>query len=67
MKNLKRLFVLVGCTTVLYSCTTDDVMMDETPVMQQEVLPLEDETTNQLSLRTGDDEEDEVEEDGSGD
>jgi len=63
MKNLKRLFVLVACTTVLYSCTSDDVMMDETPVMQQEVLPLEDETTNQLSLRTGDEEEDEVEDD----
>jgi len=62
MKNLKRLFVLVACSTVLYSCTTDDVMMDETPVMQQEVLPLEDETTNQLSLRTGD-EENEVDDD----
>jgi len=64
MKNLKRLFVLVACTTVLYSCTTDDVMMEETPVMQQEVLPLEDETTSQLSLRTGDDD---VEDDGDKD
>jgi len=43
-------------------------MMDETPVMLQEVLLLEDETTNQLSLRTGDDEDGEEveEEDESG-
>ena len=60
MKNLKRLFVLVACSTVLYSCTTDDVMMDETPMMQQEVLLIENETTIQLSVPIGDEEEDEA-------
>jgi len=57
MKNLKRLFVLVGCTTVLYSCTTDDVMMDETSVMQQEVLLIENEITIQSGVPIGDEEE----------
>jgi len=55
--------LVVACTTVLCSCTTDDVMMDEYQLTQKEVLPIEDEMASQLSFLTGDEDDEVVDDD----
>lgn len=58
MKNARILLALILCTTLFYSCTTDDLYEDENTQVNQEVLAKEGDdttTTTDTEIDTGDD------------
>jgi len=62
MKNLRILFAILLCATVLQSCTTDDVLEEQEPILLKQdtdtIFAREgDETTT--TIDTGDDQDEE--------